>query len=57
MQAALSVLGTATLLLISVAAVLALVILILVEARQVVRLSARLRASLQHLRHDHRRGT
>jgi FtsH-binding integral membrane protein len=49
METAMSTLGGAALLLISVVAVLALVILILYEAYHIVRLGVRLRTYLRHL--------
>jgi hypothetical protein len=50
MEAVLSMLGMATLLLISVAVILALIILVLHEARHIVRLGMRLRV---HAKQDH----
>ncbi len=55
MQAALAVLSEATLLLISTALVLALFILVLHEARHVIRLSMRLRSYVDRLRRDEER--
>jgi hypothetical protein len=52
MDTALRILGQATLLLVGVAAVLALLILILVEAHHTVRLSAHLRSYWQRMWRD-----
>jgi hypothetical protein len=53
MEATLSILGAMTLVLVSLAAVLGLVILVLHETRYIIRLSARLGSCATHVTRQH----